>query len=94
MILFWVFWGIDAIVALIALYFFFIGLADGSVSSFNMGLWLVLLVVLAAVLLGSLTLKAAGNLNVAKILSGILAVPALLVLLFFIIVIASGERWN
>ncbi len=94
MILFWIFWGIDAIVALIALYFFFIGLADGSVSSFNMGLWLVLLVALAGVLLGSLALKGAGNLNVAKILAGLLAVPALLFLLFFAVVIASGERWN
>ncbi|RFS15108.1 osmoprotectant transporter permease [Emticicia sp. C21] len=94
MILFWVFWGIDAIVALIALYFFFVGLADGSVSSFNMGLWLVLLIVLAGVLFGSLALKAAGNLNVAKILSGALAVPALLFLLFFVVVIASGEKWN
>jgi hypothetical protein len=94
MILFWVFWGIDAIVALIALYFFFIGLADGSVSSFNMGLWLALLVVLAAVILGSLSLKAAGNLTLAKILTGLLAIPALLCLLFFIIVIASGQKWN
>lgn len=94
MILFWVFWGIDAIVALIALYFFFIGLTDGSVSSFNIGMWLVLLVALAAVLLGSLALKAADNLTLAKILTGLLAIPALLFFLFFVVVIASGERWN
>ena len=94
MILFWIFWCIDAIVALIALYFFFIGLADGSVSSFNIVLWLVLLVVLATVLFGTLALRAAGNLTLAKILTGLLAVPALLFLLFFIVVIASGERWN
>jgi hypothetical protein len=94
MILFWVFWGIDAIVALIALYFFFIGLADGSVSSFNIAIWLVLLVVLAAVLFGTLALKSAGNLNLAKVLAGLLAVPALLVLLFFIVAIGSGQRWN
>lgn len=94
MILFWIFWGIDAIVALIALYFFFIGLGDGSVSSFNMGIWLVLLIALAAVLFGSLALKGAGNLNVAKILAGLLAIPALLFFLFFVIVIVSGERWN
>ncbi len=35
MILFWILWGIDAIVALIAVYFFIVGLSDGSVSSFN-----------------------------------------------------------
>jgi multisubunit Na+/H+ antiporter MnhF subunit len=35
--------GIDLLVALVVLYFFVIGLADGSVSSFNMSLWLGLL---------------------------------------------------
>ena len=94
MVLFWILWGIDTLVALIALYFFFIGLADGSVSSFNMGLWLVLLIGLAVVLIGSLSLKAAGKPALAKILAGVLAFPALLFFLFFIIVIASGEKWN
>ncbi|GAB3501506.1 osmoprotectant transporter permease [Emticicia fontis] len=94
MILFWIFWGIDAIVALIALYFFFIGLADGSVSSVNMSLWLVLLGALAAILFGTLALKAAGNLLFAKILAGVLAIPAILFALFFLILIASGQKWN
>ncbi len=35
MILFWILWGIDFIVALIAVYFFIVGLGDGSVTSFN-----------------------------------------------------------
>jgi hypothetical protein len=94
MILFWIFWGIDAIVAIIALYFFFIGLADGSVSSFNIGIWIVLLVVLTVLLFGTLTLKSAGNLLLARLLAGLLAVPALLFLLFFSIVIVSGTKWN
>ena len=94
MTLFWVFWGIDAIVAFIALYFFFIGLSDGSVSSFNIRMWVVLLIVLAALLLGTLALKSAGNLSLAKILAGLLAVPALLCLLFFLVVMVSGEKWN
>lgn len=94
MILFWIFWGIDAIVALIALYFFFIGIADGSVSSFNIALWFVLLAALAAVLIGSFMLKSADKLMAAKILSGVLAIPALLFFLFFIILIGSGTKWN
>lgn len=36
----------SAITSLVLLSFFLVGLADGSVSSFNMGLWLVLLAVL------------------------------------------------
>ncbi|MBA4852987.1 osmoprotectant transporter permease [Emticicia sp. BO119] len=94
MILFWVFWGIDAIVALIAVCFFFTGLADGSVSSFNIGLWLIMLIVIAAVLSGTLALRSAGNLTLAKILAGLLAVPAFLFFLFFIIIICSGAKWN
>ena len=46
---FWILWGIDAIVGAIAVAFFFIGIADGSVSSFNIALWLVILAALAAV---------------------------------------------
>jgi hypothetical protein len=94
MILFWIFWGIDSIVAVIALYFFFTGIADHSVSSFNIGLWLSLLIILAIVLLGSLGLKSAGNLTLAKVLSGLLAIPALLFFLLFIVAINSGGRWN
>src|SRR5215217_3048043 len=34
---FWLLWGFDALIAAVVLYFFFAGLADGSVSSFNAG---------------------------------------------------------
>ena len=57
MILFWIFWGIDTIVALVLLYLFFIGLSDGSVSSFNIGLWFLLLLVSIGLLGGSFYLK-------------------------------------
>ena len=43
MIVFRLFLAIDAAAALVALYFFFIGLGDGSVSSFNIAIWLALL---------------------------------------------------
>ena len=54
---FWVLWGFDAVIALIFLYFFFVGLADGSVSSFNGGLWFLILAGLGAILLGSYWLR-------------------------------------
>jgi hypothetical protein len=94
MILFWILWGIDAIVGVVTLYFFFVGLADGSVSSFNGGLWLVILVVLAALLGGSLLLKSADHLALAKSLLALLAIPALLFGLYMLIAIFSGAKWN
>lgn len=94
MTLFWILWTIDAVVTCIVLYFFFIGLKDGSVSSFNSMLWLGLLLALAAVMLGSLLLKSWGKLMAAKALLSLLAVPALLFGLFMLVVILSGEKWN
>lgn len=92
--LFWIFWGIDALVALIAIYFFVVGLADGSVSANNIMLWLLLLGTLMALLAGGLYLKSAGKLLWANALLGVLAVPAFLFCLFFIVAIASDVRWN
>ncbi len=94
MILFWTLWGIDAIVGVVVLYFFFIGLADGSVSSFNIGLWFILLLVSIGVLVGTLYLKSKEKLLIAKILLGVEAVPALCFFLFFLILILSKPNWQ
>ena len=94
MILFWILWGIDALVALVAIYFFFEGLGDGSVSSLNGLLWLGILAALAAVLGGGWMLKVSGQLKSAKILLSVVAIPAVLFFLFFLLVILSKPRWN
>ncbi len=94
MILFWILWGVDALLALVALYFFFVGLGDGSVSSFNGLLWLGILAGLAVVLSGGWFLKDSGQLKFAKILLSVLAVPAVLFFLFFLLIILSKPRWN
>jgi hypothetical protein len=94
MTFFWILWGFDTLIALVVLYFFFIGLADGSVSSFNMGLWLFILAAVAAILFGSLWLKSHGRLGFAKGVLSILAVPGLLYLLFLLVVLISKPRWN
>ena len=94
MAFFWILWGFDACIALVALYFFFIGLGDGSVSDFNMGIWMMLLGGLAVILVGSLWLKGLGKLVLAKGLLAILAVPGLLYVLFILLVVLSGSRWN
>jgi hypothetical protein len=53
-------------------------LGDGTVSSFNAALWLLLIVVPAALLLGGLRLKALGRIGLANLLLALLAVPGLL----------------
>ncbi|MCW5925109.1 MAG: osmoprotectant transporter permease [Saprospiraceae bacterium] len=91
---FWILWGFVAVIALVVLYFFFIGLADGSVSATNMGLWMAMLGVVAAILLGSLWLKSQERLGLAKGVLYILAVPGFLYLLFLLLVIIGKPRWN
>ncbi len=91
---FWIPWTIDVIAASIFVVFFFVGLADGSVSSFNMGLGLLILGVLAAVIAGSLALRAAAHVKLAKIVVLVLAVPSALVGLFFAVIVLVPARWN
>jgi hypothetical protein len=91
---FWLPWSIDAVVAAIALFFFFWGLADGTVSSFNAGIWAMLLGSLAIVVGGSLWLKVTGRRALGIALALVLAVPGLLVGLFFLALIIANPRWN
>lgn len=84
----------DVIVALIILYFFVIGLADGSVSDFNGGLWAAILVALAAILGGGFALNASGHRAAAVVTLMILAVPALLYGLFILLILITQPRWN
>lgn len=91
---FWIPWVIDAVIAAIAVFFFIVGLSDGSVSSFNIGLWGFILFALAVLVGGSLTLKRRGRQGVAIALLWILAVPGLLSVLFLLVVLLSSPRWN
>ena len=91
---FWILWGFDALIAAVFLFFFFWGLADGSVSSFNIVLWLGILAALAGVLAGSRALRAKGHEGPALGLVLILAIPAMLGVLFFLAVLILQPRWN
>ena len=85
---------IDAVAALVIVYFFLIGLADGSVSSFNMQLWLGILTAIAAILGGGLLLKAKGQRIAANLVLLILAAPAALYGFFILSIIVLQPRWN
>lgn len=91
---FWILWGFDALVAGIAVAFFFVGLADGSVSSFNILTWTVLLAALGAVLGGSLWLRSSGHPSAATGLLFVLAVPAFLGGTFLVLLVVLNPRWN
>ena len=84
---FWFLWAIDAVITAVALYFFFSLSAGGNVGSFNILPWLIILAVLAAVLGGSLWLRAAGKQALAIILLLLLALPGALYALFVLLIV-------
>jgi hypothetical protein len=91
---FWIPWGIDAVMASVVVGFFLVGLGDRSVSSYNIVLWMGLLAAVAVVVGGSLILKAVGQRALAIALALVLAIPAALFCLFWVVVIVSHPRWN
>ncbi len=86
--------GIDAIAAAIILYFFVVGLGDGSISDFNMHLWLGILAALGVVIGGGVALNAKGNRRAANAVLLILAIPTALYGLFVLSLIVFQPRWN
>jgi hypothetical protein len=92
--LFWFLWGWDALIALVFVVFFVWGLSDGTVSSFNIVLWLGILAVLGGVLGGSSWLRNAGHQRVANLVLLSLAIPGFLFALFFLVLIIAQPRWN
>ena len=91
---FWLVWGFDALIAAVALFFFFAGLANGRVSSFNIGLWLILLLGVAGVVGGSLRLRSIGRRGAAMAVLLLLAVPGFLCVLLFLVALIAHPRWN
>jgi len=94
MITFWILWIFNALMSLIPVYFFFIGLQDGTVDGSNMGLWLGILAVVGLLLGGTHWLKNKGQVVAAKVLLWLSTVPCLMVILYFVIAITSNARWN
>ncbi|MEM7224117.1 MAG: osmoprotectant transporter permease [Pseudomonadota bacterium] len=86
--------GIDSIAALAVVYFFVVGLADGSISSFNMQLWIGILFAVAAIIAGGLAARRATKLVLANVVLAMLAVPAALYGVFIGAVVISGTPWN
>ena len=78
---------IDAVIAAVALYFFFSLSAGGNVGSFNILPWLAILAALAAVVGGSVWLRSAGQHALAIIVLLLLAIPGALFALFLLLIL-------
>ena len=91
---FWFLWAIDAVIAGIALYFFFSLAAGGRVGSFNILPWLIILTALAAVAGGSVWLRSAGQHAVAIVLLLLLAIPGALFVLFFLLLLILHPNFH
>ena len=91
---FWFLWFIDAVVAAVALYFFFSLAAGGRVGSFNILPWLAILAALAAVVGGSVWLRSVGQHAVAIVLLLLLAIPGALFVLFFLLLLILHPNFH
>ncbi len=91
---FWFFLGIDTLICTIAIVFFFVGMADGSVSSDNIGIWITVFTVLTVVIGSSLWLKAVGYPVLGIILLVVLATPGILYGMFILLFVVSGTSWR
>jgi len=94
MIAYRIFLAVDAIALLIAGYFFFIGIGDGSVSSFNITLWLGLLAGMVAIVGAGYRFHTNGQTRAAAGVLGILAIPTILAGLFVLSLLIAQPRWN
>ena len=86
--------GVDALVALVFLWFFLEGLGDGTVSAANGMLWFAILAGLGAILGGGIALRRAGHVLAANLVLLLPALPALFYGAFILLFIASGARWQ
>ena len=91
---FWFLWSIDAVIAAIALYFFFSLAADERIRSFNILPWLLILAGLAAVVGGSIWLRSIGQRALGIALLLLLAIPGALFALFFLVLLLTHPNFH
>ena len=94
MTLFGIVWGIDVIVALVAVFFFVWGVQDGSVSTFNIGCGPASWRRWASSCSAAARCIATGIGWLATLLAAVPAIPALLYGLLIVAMMFSGARWN
>jgi len=86
--------GIDIVAAVIVGYFFFAGLADGSISAFNIQLWVGIIFVVVTIIASGVALRRAAKPVFANIVLAVLAVPVVLYGIFIGAVVITVTPWN
>jgi hypothetical protein len=84
----------SALTTLVAVAFFVIGIGDGSVSSFNLALWLGLLSVMVLSIWAGYALHARARVSLAIAALAVTAVPGILAALFVLLLLVTQPRWN
>jgi hypothetical protein len=87
-------WGIDALAAVVILWFFIVGVLDGTVTHRNIKLWLFILLLAGSILWISLLLKRQGHDKYAMLTVLIIAIPAIIYGLFVLLMAFNNGRWN
>lgn len=85
---------VDLLLALVVVYFFLLGLGDGTVSSVNTGLWFMILAGIAAIVVGGIALYQAGKPVLSALLLLVLAGPGLLYAFFLAMLLILQPNWN
>lgn len=78
MTLYRIFLYIAVLICLVITGFFLAGMGDGSIGAYNIGMWVPLVVIPAAMMFGGMHLKAKGRDGAATALLAALAIPGLL----------------
>jgi hypothetical protein len=84
----------SVLTSLALLGFFVIGIVDGSVSDFNIGLWLLLLAGACLSLWAGHALRRRRRFGLANAALAVTAIPGLLAALFVLAVLVTQPRWN
>lgn len=86
-------WGFNALMSLMPVGYFFVGLGDGSITASNMGMWMILLLVVAGILGGSVWLRNNNRPRIAWWVLILGAAPyALMIILYLATVLSGGNR--
>lgn len=94
MLLFKTLFSIAVVVCSIMVCFFLVGLLDGSVSSFNIGIWFSILAGLIVIVGGSWYCNLKGKPRIANAMLLAIVIPALLFGLLLLVMIFSDAKWN
>jgi hypothetical protein len=84
----------NLLVAAVVVAFFLWGVADGTVSSFNILLWLAMLAGVTALPWTGWTLRQRGRVGAASVVLLVLAVPAVLALCAIAVMVVSPPDWR